>query len=138
MESQIEIFSNRFSQLQLMCLKVTRNGNIFADCSRSCSLLSKGAGTMPKTKKDRSSAEADVGGFMGGLTNLIEKLGDLAEKGKDLHELKEFGDQGGVKGVYGFTIRTGIGGERSGGVKVEPFGNVREKTSERERRQFKN
>jgi HSP20 family protein len=80
---------------------------------------------MAKTKTKNTAADADLGGFLGGLTNLIEKLGDLAEKGKDLHELKEFGDQGGIKGVYGFTIRTGIGGERSGGIKVEPFGNVR-------------
>jgi len=80
---------------------------------------------MSKTKTKQPPGDADSGGFLGGLTNLIEKLGDLAEKGKDLHELKEFGDQGGIKGVYGFTIRTGMGGERSGGIKVEPFGNVR-------------
>jgi HSP20 family protein len=80
---------------------------------------------MAKTKTKQTVGEADLGGFLGGLTNIIEKLGDLAEKSKDLHELKEFGDEGGIKGVYGFTIRTGIGGERNGGVKVEPFGNVR-------------
>ena len=80
---------------------------------------------MAKTKTKPTTGDADLGGFLGGLTNLIEKLGDLAEKGKDLHEIEEFGNDGGVKGVYGFTIRTNIGGERSGGVKVEPFGNVR-------------
>ena len=61
----------------------------------------------------------------GGLTNLIEKLGELAETGKELNELKPFGKEGGIQGVYGFTIRSGLGGERDGGVKVEPFGNVR-------------
>lgn len=66
-----------------------------------------------------------MGGFLGGLTNLIEKLGELAEKGKELEEVKEFGKEGGIQGVYGFTIRTGLGGEQNGGVKVEPFGNVR-------------
>jgi len=80
---------------------------------------------MSKTKPHRTSGETDLGGFLGGLTNLIEKLGDLAEKGKGLHDLKEFGDEGGIKGVYGFTIRTRVGGDRSGGVKVEPFGNLR-------------
>jgi len=80
---------------------------------------------VSKTKKTRVSEEPDTGGFLGGLTNLIEKLGDLAEKGKDLQELKQFGDPEGIQGVYGFTIRTGMGGERTGGVKVEPFGNVR-------------
>jgi HSP20 family protein len=66
-----------------------------------------------------------MGGFLGGLTNLIEKLGELAEKGKDLEEVKQFGKEGGIQGVYGFTIRTGLGGDQNGGVKVEPFGNVR-------------
>ncbi len=80
---------------------------------------------MSKTKKTRVSGEADAGGFLGGLTNLIEKLGDLAEKGKDLQELKQFGDPGGIQGVYSFRVRTAQGGEQSGGVKVEPFGHVR-------------
>ncbi len=80
---------------------------------------------MAKTKPKHTTEDADIGGFLGGLTNLIEKLGDLAEKGKSLQETKEFGSQDGIKGVYGFTIKTGIGGDRSGGVKIEPFGNVR-------------
>jgi HSP20 family protein len=77
-----------------------------------------------KTKTTRESSEVELGGFLGGLTSLIEKLGDLAEKGKDLQETKQFGEPGKIQGVYGFTIRTGLGGERSGGFKVEPFGNV--------------
>jgi HSP20 family protein len=80
---------------------------------------------MAKSKTTRESSAGDLGGFLGGLTNLIEKLGDLAEKGKDLQETQQFGEPGGIQGVYGFSIRTGLGGEQSGGVKVEPFGNVR-------------
>jgi HSP20 family protein len=71
---------------------------------------------------------SEFGGFLGGLGTLIDKLNELAEKGKSLQEMKEFGGEGGApKGVYGFTIRTNIGegGNREGGVKVEPFGNVR-------------
>lgn len=78
-----------------------------------------------KSKTPQDSTAIDPGGFLGGLTNLIEKLGDLAEAGKDLQELKQFGDKEGIHGVYGFTLRTGIGGDKSGGIKVEPFGNVR-------------
>lgn len=85
----------------------------------------EGQSAMAKNKSNHSSDESDIGGFLGGLTNLIEKLGDLAEKGKTLQETKEFGGEEGIKGVYGFTIRSGIGGDRNGGVKVEPFGNVR-------------
>jgi HSP20 family protein len=84
---------------------------------------------MAKTKtNDKVDGMPELGGFLGGLGNLLDKLGELAEKGKDLQELKEFGGDGnGPKGVYGFTIRTNIGdkGDRDGGVKVEPFGNVR-------------
>jgi HSP20 family protein len=81
---------------------------------------------MPKARPTHTSEGAELGGFLGGLTNLIEKLGELAEKGQELQEAKQFGDAGGgIQGVYGFTIKTNLGGERSGGVKVEPFGNVR-------------
>lgn len=69
--------------------------------------------------------EPGLGTFLGGLGTLIERLGELAEKGEELKGLQEFGDADGVRGVYGFTIKTGIGKDRAGGVKVEPFGNVR-------------
>jgi HSP20 family protein len=81
---------------------------------------------MSKTQTPRTPADGDLGGFFGGLTTLIEKLGELAEKGNELRETKQFGSEDGkVQGVYGFTIKTAGGGERNGGVKVEPFGNVR-------------
>ena len=83
---------------------------------------------MSKTTRKNPTASKDVdlgGGFLNGLTNLIEKLGELAEKGEELKGLKEFGNDE-LKGVYGFTIRSGIRGSEGGsGLKVEPFGNVR-------------
>ena len=83
---------------------------------------------MSKTTKKNQPARGEVdlgGGFLNGLTNLIEKLGELAEKGEELQGLKEFGKDE-LKGVCGFTIRTGIRGSEGGkGLKVEPFGNVR-------------
>jgi HSP20 family protein len=83
---------------------------------------------MSKSGANDGPAKApEFGGFLGGLGQLIDKLGELAEKGKEIHELKEFGGEGGPKGVYGFTVRSNIGeaANRDGGVKVEPFGNVR-------------
>lgn len=71
-------------------------------------------------------------GMIGGLADLIEKLGDLAEKGEKLSKTGEFewgtGNKG-RKGVYGFSIKSALGGD---GVKVEPFGNIRrdDKTGE--------
>ncbi len=82
---------------------------------------------MPRTTKKSHNPKGEVdfgGGFLNGLTNLIERLGELAEKGKELQGGEEFGKE--LKGVYGFTIRTNLGGSDTGkGVKVEPFGNVR-------------
>ncbi len=78
--------------------------------------------------KDRQDSMPEFGGFLGGLGNILDKLGELAEKGKELHELKEFGGEGNSpKGVYGFTIRSNIAdrGSKDAGLKVEPFGNVR-------------
>jgi len=83
---------------------------------------------MSKTTKKSQPAKKEIdlgGGFLNGLTNLIEKLGELAEKGEELQGFKEFGKDE-LKGVYGFTIRTGLKGSDGGtGLKVEPFGNVR-------------
>ena len=56
-----------------------------------------------------------------GLGTLIEKLGDLAERGEELHRLGELSGKP-VHGVVGFTIKTALGD--GNGVKVEPFGNV--------------
>lgn len=78
------------------------------------------------TKRRVKHGTGNGGGFLSGLADLIEKLGDLAEKGGELKRTGEIGlePSGQVRGVYGVTIRTGLGGERES-VKVEPFGNVR-------------
>jgi len=75
-----------------------------------------------------------LGGLLGGLGTLIERLGELAEKGAELKKSGEFRSndpEGKVRGVYGFSIKTGLGGDRDE-IKVEPFGNVRrdERTGE--------
>jgi HSP20 family protein len=89
---------------------------------------------MSKSKHASNTGEnAGPGGFLSGLGMLIEKLTDLAEQGKELHEFKEFGEGKKLQGVYGFSIKTNLGRDfEGGGVKVEPFGNVRtdEKTGE--------
>ena len=91
---------------------------------------------MPRTSKKRNPETEDVdlgGGFLNGLSSLIEKLGELAEKGKELQGVKEFGKDE-LKGVYGFTIRSNIRGsdDSAKGVKVEPFGNVRTNDANRQ------
>lgn len=74
--------------------------------------------------------KAGFEGILGGLTDLVEKLGELAEKGESLSRTGEIhGKDKDVKGVYGFSVKVGLGGEEA---KVEPFGNIRrdEKTGE--------
>jgi HSP20 family protein len=87
--------------------------------------------TRQKATKDaEEKGTAGLGGILDGLGTMLEKLGELAEKGEELRKSGTFGSTDGkVKGVYGFNIRTGLGGE---GVTVEPFGNVRkdEKTGQ--------
>jgi HSP20 family protein len=76
------------------------------------------------TKKKSSGGEGGFGGVFKGLADLIEKLGDLAEKGEHLKKSGEF-QQRDVKGVYGFSVKVGVGDKGEQEVKVEPFGNVR-------------
>ncbi len=74
--------------------------------------------------KKRSSEDIGFGGVFKGLADLIEKLGDLAEKGDQLKESGEIHHRD-VKGVYGFSVKVGLGDKGDKEVKVEPFGNVR-------------
>ena len=68
-----------------------------------------------------------AGGIFKGLASLVERLGELAEAGEQISKNTEFkaGEAGGkeIKGVYGFSVKMGIGKEGSS-FKVEPFGNV--------------
>jgi HSP20 family protein len=77
------------------------------------------------TKKRGSGTDAGFGGVFRGLADLIEKLGDLAEKGEHLKKSGEFHHQD-VKGVYGFSVKMGLGEKGDQEVKVEPFGNLRQ------------
>ena len=77
-----------------------------------------------KEKKDEASFDIfGLGGLFKGIEKLVELAGKLEEKGGiskegeiNLDHLKK-----GMKGVYGFTINTAVGGS----PKVETFGNIR-------------
>ncbi|MDA8408129.1 MAG: Hsp20/alpha crystallin family protein [Deltaproteobacteria bacterium] len=83
-------------------------------------------------KKTRDTAQDDaigsnVGGILGGLSDLVQKLADLAEKGKELKASGEFPNLQGskeMKAVYGFNVKFGLDKKGSDQIKVEPFGNV--------------
>jgi HSP20 family protein len=61
-------------------------------------------------------------GFVKGLSELIEKLGELAETGRELRREGTFNEDDKLKGVYGFRMKVGLGGDA---VDIEPFGNVK-------------
>lgn len=69
------------------------------------------------------------GGLFAGLGSLIEQLGKLAEQAEQaggvVTKTGDFnvGSDKRLKGVYGFSVKSALGGQ--GGVKVEPFGNIR-------------
>ena len=82
-------------------------------------------GKKDEEKNEGTKGGAGFGGILAGLTDLVGKLGDLAEKGEKLSQTGEFKWGEGkkdVKGVYGFSVKMGLGGDE---VKVEPFGNIR-------------
>ncbi|MCX6813524.1 MAG: Hsp20/alpha crystallin family protein [Candidatus Azambacteria bacterium] len=87
-------------------------------------------------KKEEKSRKGEISlddiPFVGGLLKGLEKFIDLAERAEEVGgELKRSGHIKGlgghkdIHGVYGFTVRTGLGQK----TKVEPFGNIK-KTKE--------
>jgi len=78
------------------------------------------------SKKDRElGRKGSLEGILQSFTDLLEKLGEVADKGEQLSrtgKIHSKDGEKGLKGVYGFSIKVGLGDE---GVKVEPFGNIR-------------
>ncbi len=79
------------------------------------------------TKEEEAKVSLDLGfgGLFKGLGDFIDLLGDMIETGEEEvtrsgeFKIKGLGDKG--RGVYGFSVRTGIGGI----PRVERFGNIR-------------
>lgn len=83
---------------------------------------------------EKAEGENKFGRILGGLADIAEKLNEISEKGEGVSQTGEFtipSKEGGLKGVYGFSVKTGLG-TKGDQIKVEPFGNIRkdEKTGE--------
>ena len=78
----------------------------------------------PETAGAQVHIDLGLGGIFKGISNLLDLVGNLAEAGEGINRSGEikFGDNEKMQGVYGFSIRTGVGGM----PKVESFGNIRE------------
>lgn len=98
--------------------------------SRGHSDISKAGGIKMNTHFStqdtmRGRTASNVNKMFGGLTDIAEKLHELSEKEESISRSGEFNMPGssGIKGVYGFTLRTGLG-EKHDRMRVEPFGNI--------------
>lgn len=83
---------------------------------------------------EKPGGENNFGRILSGLADIAEKLNEISEKGETVSKTGEFtfpSKEGGLKGVYGFSLKTGLG-TKGDQIKVEPFGNIRkdEKTGE--------
>ena len=84
---------------------------------------------MPERKKRAAKGKVTFdlgfGGLFKGLGDFIDLLGEMIETGEEeVTRTGEFGVKGlgeKARGVYGFSVRTGIGGI----PRVEHFGNIR-------------
>lgn len=76
---------------------------------------------MTKRNEQQAKFDLGLGGIFKGLGDFIKLLDDLTEKGEELRREGEIRIGKETKGVYGFTIRTGIGGEPT----ISSFGNIK-------------
>jgi HSP20 family protein len=73
--------------------------------------------------KPRGESILGLGGIFSGLSDLVGKLNELAETGEELRRTGEIHGAGKeVKGIYGFTVKVGLGGKAP---HIESFGNIR-------------
>lgn len=78
-----------------------------------------------ETRMGDISVDLGVGGLFKGLGNFIDLLSEMVEEGEsEITRQGEFKIKGleKARGVYGFTVKTGLGGI----PRVESFGNIRE------------
>ena len=79
--------------------------------------------------RSKPQTPGGLGGILGGLAELLNSVGELAEKGEQLKRAGDFETSSGKRGSVqvGFNVRTAGTGSSDGSAKytVEPFGDVR-------------
>jgi HSP20 family protein len=100
--------------------------NNLGDLAEAGERLSKRQ-TSNRDTGEKAGGENRFSRILSGLTDIAEKLNEISEKGETVTKKGEFtfpSKEGGVKGVNGFSLKTGLGG-KDDAIKVEPFGNIR-------------
>lgn len=79
-----------------------------------------------KKRPDEGQKGFGIGDIFKGIGNFIDLLAEMVEEGKTevkrTGELRGTGKMRDLKGIYGFNIKIGLGGEPT----VETFGNIKE------------
>ena len=91
-----------------------------------------GGGADCGRDKSGDGVNLNLGGFLGTLGTMVEKLVDLAESGDTITrggEIPGLDPAGKLRGVFGVSIRSGLGGQGDRELKIEPFGNLRHRPS---------
>jgi HSP20 family protein len=75
-----------------------------------------------RKREEKAESDLGLGGVFKGLGSFIELLAEMAEKGETLTQRSGEiqGLRDGMRGVYGFNVRMGLGGT----PQVQQFGNV--------------
>lgn len=76
---------------------------------------------MTEKKTASSDVFAGLNKVLGGVSELVGKLGEIAEQGETLKRDGTFEDKD-IKGVFGYSVHVGTDGIKA---KVEPFGNIK-------------
>lgn len=86
----------------------------------------RGAARQPE--ESSGGINIQLGGMLGKLGGLVEKLADLAATGKEFSRtgaIEGLDPNGKLRGVYGVSVKFGLGEHGENELKVEPFGNIR-------------
>jgi len=138
LRSQLGLSQERFARLLGVSLQTVRRWE--AGLSRPLPIISvkleelqrevrataPKEGGVPMAKKEKGAearVEVGLGGLFKGIGGLLDIISEMAEEGKE--EYVRFGEKtatgGKVKGVYGISVRLGLGGKPV----IEQFGNIR-------------
>lgn len=97
------------------------------ECFPKRDMPKEGAWDKNNHDGEKDGGESKLCRILSGLTEIAEKLSEISEKGETATKKGEFNfnsKEGGMKGGYGFTLKTALGA-KGDEVRVEPFGNIR-------------